>query len=1213
VINRQSPGKPGENGAGFRAVSARQQSRGAARRAWRRFRPLLALIAAIVTGAVVLIAAPVASAKPPEVQAETKCIAINHTTIKMEAHIAPHLRETHWAFEYATTKAGPWTPVPGGNGTITQAEAEAIGLFGALGIMAQLAGLKPEVAYYVRVVATNSDGSTAEQITPTGTQNGAACETEPIAAAFFIDDPRNVTSTSAYVFAQVDPRGFETHWRIQYATSEAGPWTTVAGAEGTIGQTEAEATPAEGPFPEVSTRITGLNSATNYFVRCLGESEPEFEGHKELKHAISEIKRFRTPGGPPEATGFAVHSFHGEALRLLGFVNSDDGTPTSAEQTITIEGAPTGGTFTLTFKGQTTAPIAFNASRETVGAALQGLSTIGKGQAEVAGLAGGPYTANFSGESFAGHAQPAIEADGSGLTPSGTVTVATTQPGGEVAGRTHYHFEYVSDETFKADGETFGAGTEGTAEVEGSGAVGADLPSLKPGETYHYRVYATSTVPGNPVVRSAEQTLVVPAMPTPVAPRAASEEPCENAAFRTGFSAKLPDCRAYEQLTPVAKGGTMDIGTYGLVQGRSQVGEDGEHVMLSAAGTNWPGTTPDSKNTAYFFARTPTGWRTVSATPQPEAGALTYIPETLTPNLELTTIQALAEPTNNTGSAEVKLMLGPPGGPYATVVSIPFPHSKTAENKPGLEWSGGSADQRKWIIDSTRNRQLPGLAPTGTTENEDLYEYFEGHLKQLNVDNEAHTIGTCGAALVAGLETYQEPLLTAFPHASSPNAVSADGEHVFFYAGFGGSCPDNVALANGYGTAMHLYERTAGATTVDIGAYHFLAANAQGTELLLQKVGTGSYEDVLYDTQTATAKPLFSVPLASDQKRGSTDHLAVSADFTAVYLHSEARLTPEAPVGGGLYRYDIPGERLKFVVPYREAGEEGGVSASPDGRYFYFGAVTVGGVIAGRQLQAPGSTLGQVYRYDSVDNVVQCISCASPFNPEPKLLASYLAGHVTNEKAADGRPSPTVASSNGDFVFFETPAALVPSDIDGEIPPAEKGATPVRSPSSDTYEWRRVGVDGCAHTQGCVALISGGTGGFRNDLLGTTPSGRDVFFITHEALLSSDTDKAGDIYDARIGGGLPLGPPRPVECEGDSCSTPFAAPADVTPSSSTFQGAGNLLQASVVPVASKPAVKPPARKLCKPKGKGRSRSRCKVKGKGGRRARRTGGKRRAKR
>src|SRR6185312_13768114 len=123
----------------------------------------------------------------------------------------------------------------------------------------------------------------------------------------------------------------------------------------------------------------------------------------------------------------------------------------------------------------------------------------------------------------------------------------------------------------------------------------------------------------------------------------------------------------------------------------------------------------------------------------------------------------------------------------------------------------------------------------------------------------------------------------------------------------------------------------------------------------------------------------------------------------------------------------------------------------------------------------------------------------------------------------------------------------------------------------------------CVHVQGCVALISSGTGGFDNQFLGTTPSGRDVFFATHERLVSGDRDSAGDVYDARIGGGFPPAVPGPVECEGDACQSPVAAPIDTTPGSLSFSGSGNI-----VPLVSK-ALKP--KKKCV-KGKLSKRGKC---------------------
>lgn len=103
----------------------------------------------------------------------------------------------------------------------------------------------------------------------------------------------------------------------------------------------------------------------------------------------------------------------------------------SEVQTITITGTPTGGTFTLTFNGQTTAPIAYNATNTTVDTALEALSTVGAGNVVVTGGPGPgtPYVVTFSG-TLAAQDVPAITATGSftgGATPA--IAVVTTTPG----------------------------------------------------------------------------------------------------------------------------------------------------------------------------------------------------------------------------------------------------------------------------------------------------------------------------------------------------------------------------------------------------------------------------------------------------------------------------------------------------------------------------------------------------------------------------------------------------------------------------------------------------------------------------------------------------------------------------------------------------------------------------------------------------------------
>lgn len=101
----------------------------------------------------------------------------------------------------------------------------------------------------------------------------------------------------------------------------------------------------------------------------------------------------------------------------------------SEVQTITITGSPTGGTFTITFAGQTTAPIAYNAAAAAVQTALQALGAIGAGNVTVSGSAGGPYTATFAGV-LAEVNVPQMSATGSftgGSSPA--VAVATTTQG----------------------------------------------------------------------------------------------------------------------------------------------------------------------------------------------------------------------------------------------------------------------------------------------------------------------------------------------------------------------------------------------------------------------------------------------------------------------------------------------------------------------------------------------------------------------------------------------------------------------------------------------------------------------------------------------------------------------------------------------------------------------------------------------------------------
>jgi hypothetical protein len=161
----------------------------------------------------------------------------------------------------------------------------------------------------------------------------------------------------------------------------------------------------------------------------------------------------RTRPYDPQANIYASEAGRAKARRALGFtlgtaktslvnvlINGDSfssgwkattigGAGHNEIQTVTITGTPTGGTFTLTFSGQTTAAIAYNATAATVSAALAALSNIGSNNVGVTGATAGPYTVMFQGAlATTDVAQMTATPSLTGGT-SPTVTVTTTVAG----------------------------------------------------------------------------------------------------------------------------------------------------------------------------------------------------------------------------------------------------------------------------------------------------------------------------------------------------------------------------------------------------------------------------------------------------------------------------------------------------------------------------------------------------------------------------------------------------------------------------------------------------------------------------------------------------------------------------------------------------------------------------------------------------------------
>ncbi len=124
---------------------------------------------------------------------------------------------------------------------------------------------------------------------------------------------------------------------------------------------------------------------------------------------------------------------------------------------------------------------------------------------------------------------------------------ALVNPGGI---ETTYRFEYGTTTEYGSS-TPFPEGSVGEG-VE-SHAVWASANGLAPGSTYHYRIVATNELG---TIYGPDQTFTT---------LSAEQAACPNEQLRGGFSGKLPDCRAYELVTPPVTSGSQFDGSSSTV------------------------------------------------------------------------------------------------------------------------------------------------------------------------------------------------------------------------------------------------------------------------------------------------------------------------------------------------------------------------------------------------------------------------------------------------------------------------------------------------------------------------------------------------------------------------------------------------------------------------------------------------------------------------
>ena len=188
------------------------------------------------------------------------------------------------------------------------------------------------------------------------------------------------------------------------------------------------------------------------------------ESALELLGSIDAVSVTGDAGGPwavefqGTLAGTNVVVMTSSGASLSGAVVDIDVTQSAAEtvdeiQIVTLDGSPTGGTFTLTFDSQTTAAIVYNASASGVQTALEALSSVDVGEIALSGIAGGPWTVLFQ-SGLGAQDVSAITGGATNLTSTGTQTFVTTADTSPTGPNWFSEIENWTENALPVDGDT---------------------------------------------------------------------------------------------------------------------------------------------------------------------------------------------------------------------------------------------------------------------------------------------------------------------------------------------------------------------------------------------------------------------------------------------------------------------------------------------------------------------------------------------------------------------------------------------------------------------------------------------------------------------------------------------------------------------------------------------------------------------------------------
>ena len=774
------------------------------------------------------------------------------------------------------------------------------------------------------------------------------------------------------------------------------------------------------------------------------------------------------------------------------------------------------------------------------------------------------------------------------LTTEAVVLNAEIEPGGVT---TSYKFEYGTTTTYGASvpaGE--GSAGSGTGDV----LVSQPVSGLLAGTLYHFRVLARNTEGASKV--GADHTFVYQV-------GAPSGAGCPNTGVRTRYSLQLPDCRAYEQVSPPqAEPYFESNGNPGNLVGRniraagqtfgSQASDSGERMLyfstyglpgaasdgaffLASRGLNgWliedpvpPQSVTNSGDgcfNAYFPLRTPefSDWVLADGYGQGEP-----------PEYKLQSHCATDEPAlveaEPPGLQNLFLHESGAGFEAGHYQLINTPRSAPEGASADDAWAQGASEDLSRVVFTEAARLTPdapaitapvsGSADHGPSE--DLYMWSGGTVRLV-------TVLPGGAALAGSLANGDVPHDEGPPAgvgaATFTHAVSSDGAHVAFEAGGNLYVRENAQQppegecstpAQACTVALDAGEGGSGA-----GGGHFEWASSDGSRVFFTdeqdltagaKAAAGKPDLYEYDFKAPVGSRLTDLTAGTGEAGGVLGVSGASEEGSVVYFVAEANLT-----GGQANTVGASAQPGKPNLYVRQGGKTTFIATLGAGDSDDWESPP-------QYTTARVSPSGQFIAFDSLseltgfDNHGPCAGNVEPLGPgqcqeiflydaERSVLSCAScapSGELPSGPVRIGPPIRTDGTINENAVGylqrFLSDSGQVFFNTIGRLLPGDTNGL------SNVYEYEN----------GELRLLSPGSSGADAYFSEASANGENVFLLSSE-LLGSSKGEIG-LFDARVDGGFPEAPAPVTPCGEGDCAPPAGAPSFSTPASMTFVGPPN--------------------------------------------------------